>query len=273
MNSPFAGGSLSVLKLGGELIESLDKALALVPSIVGLAGDGPLVIVHGGGKDIDIEVSRRGLSKQTVDGLRITDAATLDAVVAALAGTVNTRLVAALSASGVRAVGLTGADALVVPAARAAGHRTLSGAVVDLGLVGEPLLQRTPSLLMDLVQRGYIPVLACLGCTTGGEILNINADTLAADVARACGAGRLVVGGATAGVLDRDGSTIETLDVETLNRMIEDGRASAGMVAKLRACRSALESGIAVSIVDGRSVRGWLSAPGTRLVPVSSSLT
>lgn len=270
---PIEKGRLTVLKLGGELIESREKAAGLVPAVAALAAEGPLVIVHGGGKDIDGEAARRGLSKQAVDGLRITDAATLEAVIAALAGTVNTRLVAALSASGIRAVGLTGADALVVPASRVPGHRTLTGTVVDLGLVGDPSLAGPPALLLDLVERGYVPVLACLGCTPTGEILNINADTLAADVARACRAHRLIVGGATAGVLDADGSTIARLDVATLDSMIADGRASAGMVAKLRACRAALESNIAVSIVDGRAVREWTSAAGTRLVPFSPSLT
>ncbi|MGE3842443.1 MAG: acetylglutamate kinase [Vicinamibacterales bacterium] len=268
-----AKGELTVLKLGGELIESPEKAASLVSAVAALVAEGPLVIVHGGGKDIDIEAARRGLSKQTVDGLRITDGPTLEAVVAALAGTVNTRLVGALSAAGIRAVGLTGADALVIPASRVAGHRTVTGTVVDLGLVGEPSIEDSPALLLDLLDRGYVPVLACLGCTAQGEILNINADTLAADVARACRAGRLIVGGATAGVLDADGTTIERLDVVTLDSMIADGRASAGMVAKLRACRSALESNIAVSIVDGRAVQEWTSAAGTRLVPLSPSLT
>ncbi len=270
MTSEDSIATLTVLKLGGELIESVDRAAALAPSVAALASQGPLIVVHGGGKDIDLEVARRGLTKKTVEGLRVTDAATLDAVVAALAGTVNTRLVAALSAVSVRAVGLTGADGLVVLATRAPGHLALDGSVVDLGLVGEPAPDGSPALLGDLVRLGYVPVIACLGCTADGRVLNINADTLAADVARRCGAARLVIGGATAGVLDADGSTVDRLDVAMLDLMIHDGRASAGMVAKLRACRSALDAGVSVAIVDGRAVTEWLLAPGTRLVPAAS---
>lgn len=265
-SSPASGGALTVLKIGGELIETRERIAALVPALAALAGDGPLLVVHGGGKDIDAEAARRGLTKQAIEGLRITDDATLDAVVAALAGTVNTRLVAALAGAGVRAIGLTGADAFAVPAKRAPQHRTVDGRLVDLGLVGEPVMQKTPAVLLDLLILCYVPVVACLGCTDEGQILNINADTLAAALARSCGAARLVIAGATAGVLDADGSTIPQLDMTQLDAMIQDGRASAGMVAKLRACREAVMAGVTVSIVDGRAVTAFSAAPGTHLV-------
>jgi acetylglutamate kinase len=271
MASPTRPVPPTVLKLGGELIESREKAARLAGAVRALADEGPLVVVHGGGRDIDAEVARRGLSKRAVDGLRVTDAATLDAVVAALAGTVNTRLVAALVAAGVRAVGLTGADALCVPAARVAPHRAVDGGTVDLGLVGEPLATSPPALLLTLLSQGYTPVLACLGCTPDGTVLNINADTLAAAIGRACGARRLIVAGATAGVLDADGSTIPTLAPDQLETLIADGRASAGMIAKLHACRAALAAGLEVAIVDGRDAASLPTAPGTRLT--SASLT
>jgi acetylglutamate kinase len=264
---------VTVLKLGGELLESREKSHAVAQAIADLASEGPLVVVHGGGKDIDAEVARRGLKKQTVDGLRITDAETLDAVVAAVAGTVNTRLVAALAAHNVSAVGLTGADAVVVHATRARQHRAVDGRVVDLGLVGEPTDAAPPQLIGDLLAHGYVPVLACLGCTEDGTVLNINADTLASTLARILGAPRLIVAGATRGVLDADGTTIEALDPPTLAAMIADGRASAGMVAKLRACRAAFAAGVAVSIVDGRDVLTFHTAPGTRLVDPDATPT
>jgi acetylglutamate kinase len=143
--------------------------------------------------------------------------------------------------------------------------------VVDLGLVGEPALDKPPAILLDLLILCYVPVLACLGCTDEGTVLNINADTLAAALARSCGAGRLIVAGSTAGVLDADGSTIAELDVPQLDAMIQDGRASAGMVAKLRACRQAVLAGIDVSVVDGRGAGGLASAPGTRLARAAAS--
>lgn len=255
----------TVLKIGGELIESDAKAAALAGAIAALAADCPLLVVHGGGKDIDAEVARRGLSKQTVDGLRITDAATRDAVVSALAGTVNPRLVAALSARGVRAVGLTGADGAVVPARLAPAHQAVDGRLVDLGLVGEPTLTGMPELLLDLLLLRYVPVLACLALGEDGTLLNVNADTLAAALARTVGARRLIIAGATAGVFDADGSTIASMDLALLDAMIQDGRASAGMVAKLRACREAAVSGVNVAIVDGRDVRSFDAASGTRI--------
>jgi acetylglutamate kinase len=267
-----AGRPLTVLKLGGELLESDDRASALAPAVAALSAEGPLLVVHGGGKDIDAEAARRGLGKQAVDGLRITDAPTLAAVIAALAGTVNTRLVAALAAAGVRAVGLTGADALVAPARRAPAHRAVDGRLVDLGLVGEPIEDGVPALLADLLSTGYVPVLACLGCTPEGTVLNVNADTLAASLARSCRAARLMIAGATAGVLDADGSTITRLDPRQLTAMIQDGRASAGMVAKLRACQEAAAAGVAVSIVDGRGATSFTTAPGTRLVAAATTL-
>jgi acetylglutamate kinase len=259
-------GPLTVLKIGGELIESDARARQIAPAIRDLAGRGPLLIVHGGGKDIDAEATRRGLVKRAVDGLRITDAATLDAVVASLAGTVNTRLVAALVAHGVSAVGLTGVDDLCGIATVAPPHPASDGTFVDLGLVGEPPASAAPPrLILDLLAWRYVPVLACLGCTVDGTILNVNADTLASAVARQLGAAQLIVAGATPGVLDADGSTISLLDLELLAVLIADGRASAGMVAKLRACRAALIAGMDVRIVDGRTVVTFDEAAGTRL--------
>jgi len=259
-------GDLTFLKLGGELLEPGDGLEAILAAIAALAGRGPLAIVHGGGREIDAETSRRGVPKQAVDGLRITDAATLEAVIAVLAGTVNTRLVSGLVARGIRAVGLTGADALVGLSTIAPPHRTADGRAVDLGLVGQPESERTPTLMADLVRLGYVPALACLGVTEGGQILNVNADTMAAALAAGLGARRLIIAGATAGVFDRQGQTIPELDLDGVDALIDDGTASAGMVAKLRACRAALDAGVTeVAIVHGRDPKGLLEAAGTRI--------
>lgn len=258
---------LSVLKLGGELIESAARAAALAPAIAELAGRGPLLVVHGGGKEIDAECARRGLVKQAVDGLRVTDAGTLGAVVAVLAGTVNTRVVSALVAAGVRAVGLTGADAGCVPVTRSAPHRAVDGRTVDLGLVGDPHTGDAPTLLADLLSLGYVPVVACLGIDDGGQLYNVNADTLAGHLAGALGAHALIVAGATAGVLDADARTLPELTGDDTARLVARGTASAGMVAKLAACRRALDCGVArVAIVDGRDPASLLALRGTQLV-------
>jgi acetylglutamate kinase len=255
---PATSNDLTFLKLGGELLEPGDGLDAMLAAVAALAGRGPLAIVHGGGREIDAETARRGVPKQAVEGLRITDAV--------LAGTVNTRLVSGLVSRGVRAVGLTGADALVGLSTIAPPHRTADGRSIDLGLVGQPECERTPTLMADLVGLGYVPALACLGVTEGGQILNVNADTMAAALAAGLGARRLIIAGGTAGVFDREGRTIPELDLEGIDALIGDGTASAGMVAKLRACRAALDAGVReVAIVHGRDPKGLVEAAGTRI--------
>ena len=257
----------TVLKLGGELLETPERLGGIVATVCALTARGPLVVVHGGGKEIDAEIARRGLARRSVDGLRVTDPATLDAVVAVLAGTINTRLVAALTGAGIAAVGLTGADGRVVPVVRAAPHRSTGGAVVDLGLVGDPVDAGRPRLLDDLLRGGYVPVLACLGVGKDGGMLNVNADTLAAHVAGVLAASRLVIAGTTPGVLDRSGAPIAELTPEAVDAMVADGTVSAGMVAKLAACRAALQRGVEdVAIVDGRDPSQLLAGAGTRIV-------
>jgi acetylglutamate kinase len=261
----------TVLKLGGELLEDAAAIESIVPAIVRLASRGPLVVVHGGGRAIDAELRARGQEPQFVDGLRVTDAAALDAVVCVLAGRSNTALVAAIGAAGGRAVGLTGADGFVGRAALASSFTTVSGERVDLGLVGQPD-DPDVSLLGDLNRLGYIPVIASVGVNAAGELLNVNADVLAGHLAAALGARRLIVAGATQGVLGKDGQTLGHVTPEDIDRMTASGAAHSGMIAKLAACRHALEGGVAeVAIVSGRGVSDFDDAPGTRVqLPATS---
>ncbi len=255
----------TVLKLGGELLET-DAGLAWIAAqVVQMAAAGPLVVVHGGGRSIDAELARRGVEKQAVDGLRITNDATLDAVLCVLAGRVNTRLVAAIGAAGGRAVGLTGADAGVGPATKAAPLRATSGAVVDLGLVGEPA-GGDGVVLHALLGIGVVPVVASIGLTADGALLNVNADTFAAGLAASLGASALIVAGGTPGVLDGDRKTIESLDASAAGRLVQSGGARDGMVAKLSAAVAATAAGVGiVRIVDGRGPADLTNAPGTTI--------
>lgn len=244
--------ALTVLKLGGELIEAAEDRSRTADAVAALARKGGLIVVHGGGKAIDAELARRGIEPVKRDGIRVTDAATLDTVVAVLAGTANTALVAALTARGVRAVGLTGADDGLGLSERVTGMETVSGSMVDPGLVGRPI--GASSVVTDLCRAGYVPVIASIGVAGDGTLLNVNADVMAAHVASAAGAARLLVAGGTKGVLDAGGMPIDALDSATLDAMLNDGTATAGMIAKLRACRSAREAGVRdVRIVDGRA--------------------
>ena len=202
-----------VFKFGGELLEDRSQLATLASAIFRTVKQGvPLVIVHGGGKEIDAALKAAGIEKRQVDGLRITDDATLDIVVAVLAGAVNTRFVAALAAAGVRAVGLTGADDGCGLSEPAPPHRAADGRSVDLGRVGIPEAGSHTTLLTSLVGDGFVPVIASIGIGRDGRLLNVNADTLAGHLAARLGARRLTIAGTTAGVLGRDGSTAPVLD-------------------------------------------------------------
>lgn len=256
---------LTVLKLGGELLEDAAAMKAMASAVERLASRGKVVVVHGGGRAIDAELRLRGLEPAFVDGLRITDPAAMESVVAVLAGRTNTAFAGALYAAGVRAVGLTGADAGIGLCAKAPLFTTTRGEHVDLGLVGEPA-NAPVTLLQDLTALGYVPVVASIGVTPEGTLLNVNADTLAGELAAALRADRLIIAGGTAGVLDSSGATIESLALEQVDAMIASGEAHSGMVAKLRACRNALARGVKdVAILAGRGIADFDAARGTRV--------
>jgi acetylglutamate kinase len=255
----------TLLKLGGELLEDAAAMKAAAAGIATLRRAGPVAVVHGGGRAIDADLKARGKAPRFVDGLRVTDADTLDTVVAVLAGRINTAFVATLNAAGVQAVGLTGADAGIGISTIAAPLGTTAGGLADLGLVGVPSDAAPSRLLTDLLALGYVPVVASIGATGDGNLLNVNADVLAAHLARAIGAARLIIGGKTAGVFDADGNTCGQLDEAAARAMVAAGTARDGMVAKLGACLQAMAGGVeVVRIVDGR-MGEYENAPGTLL--------
>jgi acetylglutamate kinase len=248
-----------VLKLGGELLESATDRSRIAAFAAGVVRERPLVLVHGGGRAVDAELARRAITPRKVDGLRITDAETLDAVVAVLV------------ASGVSGVGLTGVDAGLGRAVRTNAYTSTSGAIVDLGRVGDPV-DAQPDLIELLVTHRYVPVVASLGIDAeGGAVLNVNADVMACRIASALGRCDLVIAGGTPGVLDGRGDSIDRLDPDGIDRLIAGGTATAGMVAKLASCQAALAAGVAsIRLVDGRTLDGTHGiemAPGTTLVP------
>lgn len=265
--------STVVLKLGGELLEEPQGLAAIARAIAASTRSQRLVVVHGGGKEIDGALAAAGIAKRQVDGVRVTDAATLRVVVAVLAGSINTRLVAAVNAAGGRAVGLTGADAGVGPVRQAAPHLTTSGERVDLGFVGEPLASGSTALLDAVLDAGFVPIIACIGASRDGSLFNVNADTFAGRLASRLSAARLVMAGSTPGVLDDQGRTISTLDARGIGRVVRSGTATAGMVAKLQACRRAIQDGVGdVTIVNGRAA-GPLRALVSGLDPASGTWT
>ena len=267
-----------VLKLGGELLEQPEDLARIAREIAALAQRTSLVVVHGGGREIDAALAAAGIPKQQVDGLRVTDAQTLDVVVAVLAGGINTRLVAALRKAGARPVGLTGADAAVATMKRSQPMASVAGPKVDLGLVGSPINNGSPQLLTHRSRCGWARTAsspsAMIPRSTVGVVARFvtpsspirrsakpaagvaSCETTATHLASSLAAKRLVIAGGTSGVLDEAGRTIERLDSRRAARMIKAGTANKGMVAKLEACRSALRSGVGdVLIANGRQVR------------------
>ena len=249
----------TVIKLGGELLEEPSSLRRLARTLGELSSRESLVVVHGGGREIDMDLAKHRIPKRSIDGLRITDAETLDIVVSVLAGRVNTRLVSAMATAGASAVGLTGADASLVPVRRDRTYRAANGKKWDLGYVGRPCSIEPPKLLLNLLEQGYTPVVASIGTGTKGQLYNVNADTLASHLAVRLKASRLVITGSTNGVLDSSGKTIPTLAGESVTRVINDGSASVGMIAKLLACREALRNGVGtVAIINGSNARRGL---------------
>jgi acetylglutamate kinase len=261
-----------VMKFGGELLEDRGHLATVVSGVAAIVKGGtPVVVIHGGGKEIDAALKAAGIDKRQVDGLRITDEATLGIVVAVLAGSVNTRLVAALNTAGVAAVGLTGADAGCARSTAAPPHRAVDGSMHDLGRVGIPAEDADMRLVWTLVNEWFVPVIACLGLGRDGQLFNVNADTLAGHLAARLGAERLVIAGTTSGVLGVDGATLSGLDPAAIAALVGGGTATAGMIAKLRACEHALAGGVDdVVIVDGRDREALVAAAQGR-VPSSAT--
>lgn len=262
-----------VLKFGGELLEDPAQLQTVVAAVRAAAASTPLLIVHGGGREIDAALNVAGIEKRQVDGLRVTDDATLDVVVAVLAGTVNTRLVAALNAAGVAAVGLTGADANCGLSERADAHRSADGRTIDLERVGVPSERSDVRVLQSLLRDGFVPVVASIGVDSEGQLLNVNADTLAGHLAGRLRARRLIISGITPGVLTHTGETVALLESAAIAQLVASGTATAGMIAKLRACEQALAAGVDdVVIVDGRDRSAIEAAAGGAVPPTATRL-
>ncbi len=251
-----------VLKVGGEVVASLEMD-AIAGDVRALVADWHRVaIVHGGGPQATALQKRLGLETRVIAGKRFTDPETLEVMKYAVAGQVNADLCARLLRNGVMAVGLHGASGNVLRATRRP-PRILTGAgpePVDLGLVGDVVGFNLP-LLGDLWERRYVPVLACLGCTEGGQLLNINADTVASQLAGALAADALVLVTSTPGVL-RDvkdpGSRVARMTRAGFEKGLKDGSISGGMIPKLEESFAVLAGGARSVVIVGKLAEGEL---------------
>jgi acetylglutamate kinase len=246
-----------VVKYGGHAMgeEEMAKSFARDIVLMEQTAINP-VVVHGGGPQIGGMLKRLGIKSEFADGLRITDAATIEVVEMVLAGSINKQIVGFINAAGGKAVGLSGKDGDMVRARKVS--RTIADPgssiekVVDLGFVGEP--ERVDTMVLDqILGRDLIPVLAPLATSADGTTYNVNADTFAGAIAGALKAKRLLLLTDVPGVLDKSKNLIQQLTADEARRLIADGTISGGMIPKVETCLYALEQGVeGVVILDGR---------------------
>ena len=237
-----------VVKLGGSLLENASARAAAIEAIAAQANRGShVVVVHGGGKHIDAALTQAGIPKTTVEGLRVTDEATLDIVTGVLSGRVNKLLVSELAARGVDAAGVSGVDGATLEADF---HPAIGGQ--GLGYVGA-LRACDPSLVLTLIGAGFVPVIASIAAGPEGSILNINADSAASMIAITLGASRIVFLTDVEGLIGADGSVVSQLDQGGAMRMLNDTAVTGVMKPKLRACVAAVAGGVPEVVIAGPS--------------------
>jgi acetylglutamate kinase len=241
----FSGHTL-VIKLGGAAAAAVDLDTVLQDVVLlRFVGMRP-VLVHGGGPEITAWQERMGMTPRFVNGLRVTDAATMEVVKMVLTGKVGPDLVARIHRLGGNAIGLSGEDGptlLVRPAVNGGGE--------DLGLVGE-VDHVNIEPVVSILDQGRIPVVASIGLGYDGEAYNVNADAVAAELAVALDATKLILLTNVDGVHDRDGALLSELDADRAEQLISAGVIAGGMIPKVRAALRALEGAEAAHIIDGR---------------------
>jgi len=251
------GGKTVVVKYGGHAMGNSALGAGFARDIVLLkqVGIHP-VVVHGGGPQIGQMLARLKIQSSFIDGLRVTDKATVEIVEMVLSGGINKEIVGLINAAGSLAIGLSGKDGGLITARKLTRTTRDPGSAIeqalDLGFVGEPAAVNT-TVLKLLETAGIIPVVAPLGMGEDGVTYNINADTAAGAIAGALGATRLLMLTDTEGVLDRDKKVIPEISSEAARAMIADGTISGGMIPKVETCLAAVDAGVeAAVIVDGR---------------------
>ncbi len=239
-------GSIVVIKVGGAVMTQapLSRSFAEDVALLQHAGVHPL-IVHGGGPQVTELAERLGLETSFVDGIRVTDRDTLDVATMVLAGTINTDLVAMLVANDVRAVGLSGVDGGLALVRRLASP--------DLGFVGE-IVRVDASVLRTLMSQGFVPVVASIAADETGHRYNVNADTMAGELAAGVEADKLVYVNDVPGVIGAGGDLLSELGAQqALNVLAQDGVVDGGMIPKLESAVRAVKAGVRrVHLLDGR---------------------
>lgn len=258
-----------VIKYGGHAMgeEEVAKLFAADAVLLKMLGLYP-VVVHGGGPQISAMLDRAGVKSTFINGLRVTDEATMEVAEMVLSGAINKEIANWITLAGaeadVRGVGLSGKDARLITVTKARRSRrdpeTGIDTPIDLGFVGEP--QKVDAQLIKALihaDHDYIPVIAPIGVSREGQTYNVNADTVAGAIAGEMKAKRMLLLTDVKGVLDKNGELIRQLTVAEAFRAIEDGTATGGMIPKLETAIAAVDAGVeAVVILDGRRPHAML---------------
>ena len=247
-------GQTIVIKYGGNAMteEGLKNSFARDVVLMKLVGINP-VIVHGGGPQIGALLDKLNIESRFVNGMRVTDSATMDVVQMVLGGLVNQEIVALVNTNGGRAVGVTGKDGGLIQARKLAMSPDLNAPeIIDIGHVGE-VTQVNTDILTTLTESAFIPVIAPIGVGVDGESYNINADIVAGAVAESLKAEKLLLLTNTPGILDASGETIVEIRKSAVEQLITDGVITEGMLPKVQCALDAVNAGVhSVQIVDGR---------------------
>ncbi|MHB1639939.1 MAG: acetylglutamate kinase [Candidatus Dormibacteria bacterium] len=261
-------GQLLVVKLGGSAMEDPAEREAVLQDLVLLrfVGMRP-VLVHGGGREITAMAAALGLDTRFVSGLRVTDERTMEVAKMVLTGKISPELVTTIHRLGGRAMGLSGEDGPTLLVKQQLGPQG-----EDLGLVGE-VVEVNPEPVLALTERGLIPVVASIGLGYDGRSYNVNADTVAAALAVALEAAKLIMLTDVVGVQGPKGELLSRLSVAEAEALLADGTAREGMIPKLGAACRAARAGVAVHVIDGREAHSVLlellteSGVGTMIDP------
>jgi acetylglutamate kinase len=249
-------GSTLVIKYGGNAMvdETLKNTFARDIVLLKLVGMNP-VVVHGGGPQIGDLLARLAIPTRFVNGMRVTDAETMDVVEMVLGGLVNQDIVSLINTHGGRAVGVTGKDGNLIQARKLTITRSDPALtvpeIIDIGHVGE-VASVNVDVITSLTRDNFIPIIAPIGFGERGESYNINADLVAGRLAEALAAEKLILLTNRPGILDRVGRTLETLTADEVEALIADGTINEGMLPKTACALAALRNGVqSVQIIDG----------------------
>lgn len=247
-------GKTVVIKYGGNAMteEPLQRSFAHDVVLLKLVGLNP-VVIHGGGPQINRALKRVGKEGTFIQGMRVTDAETMEVVEWVLGGQVQQDIVMMINEAGGKAVGLTGKDGCMIEARKKLmPDPEHEGEWLDIGFVGD-ITRIEPAVVKALQDDQFIPVISSIGYGEDGQAYNINADVVAGKMAEVLGAEKLVMLTNTPGVLDKNGELLRSLSAQTIDELFQDGTISGGMLPKISSALDAARFGVnAVHIIDGR---------------------